>query len=177
MHVVKIVTRRGDREYVSHLLRQSYREGPKVKNRTLANLSALPPAVLEVLRRSLAGDVLIGAHEALTSERSWLHGRVAAILGTARALSLEALLDRAPSRQRDLALAMVVARVLQPASKLATTRLFSTTSLGPVLGVEQATEDELFGALDWLLERQASLPAITPVTRFLRPLSVLRCHS
>lgn len=154
MHVVKIVTRRGDREYVSHLLRQSYREGAKVKNRTLANLSALPRSAIEAIRRSLAGEVLIGAHEALTIERSWPHGHVAAILGAARTLGLEALLDSQPSRQRDLVLAMVVARVLQPASKLATTRLFSTTSLGPLLGVEQAGEDELYGALDWLLERQ-----------------------
>ena len=154
MHVVRIVSRRGDREYVSHLLRQSYRDGAKVKNRTLANRSALPPTAIEVLRRSLAGEVLIGADEALTIERSWPHGHVAAILGAARQRGLEALLDRQPSRQRDLVLAMVVARVVPPASKLATSRLFGTTSLGPVLGVEQAREDELYGALDWLLARQ-----------------------
>src|SRR5712691_6178168 len=97
MHVVKIVTRRGDREYVSHLLRQSYREGGKVKNRTLANLSALPPSALDALRRSLAGELLMGVDEALTIERSWPHGHVAAILGTARKLGLEALLDGQPS--------------------------------------------------------------------------------
>ncbi len=168
MHVVKIVTRRGDREYVSHLLRQSYREGGKVKNRTLANLSALPPSALDALRRSLAGELLMGVDEALTIERSWPHGHVAAILGTARKLGLEALLDGQPSRQRDLVLAMVVARVVQPASKLATTRLFSTTSLGPLLGVEQAGEDELYGALDWLLERQQRIEGRL-AKRYLEP--------
>ena len=154
MHVDKVVSRQGGREYISYLLRQSYREGPKVKKRTLANLSALPVPVIDTIRRGLAGELLIAAHEALTIEQSWPHGHVAAVLGTARKLGLEALIDPEPSRQRDLVLAMVVARVLQPASKLATTRLLPTTSLGPILGVADATEDELYAAMDWLLERQ-----------------------
>src|SRR5713226_7308959 len=112
MHVVRIVSQHGDREYVSHLLRQSYREGPKVKNRTLANLSALPPLAIDAIRRSLAGEVLVGAGEALTIEQSRPHGHVAAVLGAARTLGLEALVDVQPSRQRDLVLAMVAARVL-----------------------------------------------------------------
>ena len=157
MHVDKVVSRQADREYVSYLLRQSYREGPQVKKRTLANLSALPVPVIEAIRRTLAGEVLIPAAEALTIERSWPHGHVAATLGTARKLGLEALLDPQPSRQRDLVLAMVVGRILQPASKLATTRLLPTTSLGPLLDVEQATEDELYGAMDWLLARQEQI--------------------
>ncbi len=157
MHVDKVVSRQADREYVSYLLRQSYREGPQVKKRTLANLSALPVPVIEAIRRTLAGEVLIPAAEALTIERSWPHGHVAAALGTARKLGLEALLDPQPSRQRDLVLAMVVGRILQPASKLATTRLLPTTSLGPVLDVEKATEDELYGAMDWLLARQEQI--------------------
>ena len=168
MHVVKIITRRDEREYVSHLLRQSYREGPKVKNRTLANLSALPLSAIDAIRRSLAGEVLISAHEALTIERSWPHGHVAAVLGTARQLGLEAVVDRQPSRPRDLVLAMVAARVLQPASKLATTRLWSTTSLGSLLGVEGASEDELYAAMDWLLERQAQIEQRL-AKRFLEP--------
>src|SRR6266849_6665808 len=154
MHVVRIVSQHGDREYVSHLLRQSYREGGKVKNRTLANLSALPPPAIDAIRRSLAGEVLVPLGEAFSIERSWPHGQVAAVVGTARKLGLEALVDGRPSRPRDLVLAMVAARVLQPASKLATTRLWSTTSLGSVLGVEDANEDELYAAMDWLLERQ-----------------------
>jgi Transposase DDE domain len=154
MHVVRIVTRRGEHEYVAHLLRQSYREGSQVKNRTLANLSALPPAAIEAVRRALAGELLVAAQEALTIERSWAHGHVAAVVGAAQRLGLAAVVDPQPSRRRDLVVAMVTARVLQPASKLATTRLWSTTSLGSVLGVEDANEDELYAAMDWLLERQ-----------------------
>jgi hypothetical protein len=157
MHVGKVVSRQADREYVSYLLRQSYREGPKVKKRTLANLSMLPLPAIEALRRTRAGEILVPATEALTIERSRPHGHVAAALGTARKLGLEALLDPEPSRQRDLVLAMVVGRILQPASKLATTRLLATTSLGPLLGVEEASEDELYGAMDWLLTRQGQI--------------------
>jgi len=157
MHVVRIKRRHGEREYETVLIRQSYRDGPSVKNRTLANLSALPAATIEVIRRSLAGEELVSAHEALTIERSWPHGHVAAVLGTAGKLGLEALLDAEPSRQRDLVLAMVVARILQPASKLATTRLLGTTSLGSLLHVEDASEDELYGAMDWLLARQEQI--------------------
>ena len=129
MHVAKIVSRHGSREYVSYLLRQSYREGPKVKHRTLANLSALPVSVIEAIRHGLAGEELIPAHKALTITQSRPHGHVAAILGTAQKLGLADLVDPQPSRQRDLVLAMIVGRVLQPASKLATTRLLDTTSL------------------------------------------------
>ena len=154
MHVVKVISRRGEVQYTSYLLRQSYREGAKVKKRTLANLSMLPVAVIEGIRRGLAGEELISASEALTIIQSRSHGHVAAILGTAQKLGLSSLVDVEPSRQRDLVLAMIAARVLQPASKLATTRLLDTTSLGQILGVEDATEDELYAAMDWLLVRQ-----------------------
>ena len=157
MHVSKVVSRQGGREYVSYLLRQSYRDEGAVKTRTLANLSALPPAGIEALRQVLAGAVLVPAHEVLSIERSWPHGHVAAVLGTARKLGLEALLDPQPSRERDLVLAMVVGRILQPASKLATARLLPTTSLGSSLGVEAATEDEFYAAMDWLLKRQGQI--------------------
>lgn len=168
MHVVTIIRRHGDREYHSDLLRQSYREDGKVKNRTLANLSALPPAAIEAVRQVLAGKALVPGDKALTILRSWPHGHVAATLGTARKLGLEALIDPQPSRQRDLVLAMVVGRILQPASKLATTRLLPTTSLGSVLGVEEATEDELYGAMDWLLERQEQIEGRL-AKRYLKP--------
>lgn len=154
MHVAKIITRRGDASYAYHLLRQSYREGSKVKHRTLANLSALPLPVIDAIRRGLAGEELISAHQALAIIQSRAHGHVAAVLGAARKLGLETLLDPHPGRQRDLAMAMIVGRVLEPASKLATTRLFATTSLGSALGVEDATEDEMYAAMDWLLTRQ-----------------------
>jgi Transposase DDE domain len=157
MHVVKVVSRQGDAAYTSYLLRQSYREGNKVKKRTLANLSMLPVSVIETIRQGLAGATLVAAQEALTIEQSWPHGHVAAVLGTAQRLGLPALLEATPSRQRDLVVAMVAARVLHPASKLATTRLFGTTSLGQTLGVEAATDAELYDALDWLLARQARI--------------------
>lgn len=157
MHVAKVVSRQGGREYVSHLLRQSYREDGKVKHRTLANLSALPDAAIDAVRRSLAGESLVPAPEVLTIQRTLPHGHVAAVLGTAQKLGLDRLLDARQSRQRDLVLAMIVARILEPASKLATTRLFGTTSLGPLLEVEEASEDELYAAMDWLLERQEAI--------------------
>jgi hypothetical protein len=157
MHVVKVVSRRGETEYVSYLLRQSYREGGMVKKRTLANLSMLPEPVIEAIRRGLAGETLLPAAAAFTIERSRPHGHVAAVLGTAEKLGLPALLDPQPSRQRDLVVAMVAARVLHPASKLATTRLFGTTTLGETLDVADATDDELYAALDWLLVRQARI--------------------
>ena len=154
MHVAKVEKRQGDRVYASYLLRQSYREGDKVKHRTLANLSPLPLSTIELIRGSLAGQQYLPAGEAFSIEHSWPHGHVAAVLGTARRMDLERLLDPTPSRQRDLVLAMIVARVLQPASKLATTRLWNSTSLARTLGVEQATEDDLYAAMDWLLARQ-----------------------
>ncbi|MFI5268853.1 MAG: IS1634 family transposase, partial [Chloroflexota bacterium] len=157
MHVVTVVKRQGEREYRSILVRSSYREGGKVKKRTLANLSHLPPATVEVIRRSLAGETLLGADDRLVVQRSWPHGHVAAALGTARQLGLAALLDPHPSRQRDLALAMVVARVLEPASKLATSQLWDSTSLGQTLAVEDADANDLYTALDWLVERQRAI--------------------
>ena len=168
MHVAKVVSRRGQREYVSYLVRQSYRDGPKVKHRTLANLSALPEPVVDLVRRGLAGEVLLAAQAALTVTSSRPHGHAAAVLGAARQLGLEALVDPQPCRQRDLVLAMVVARVLQPASKLATTRLLDSTSLGQTLGVADATEDELYGALDWLLARQQRIERRL-AKRYLKP--------
>ena len=138
MHVVRVVSRQKGREYVSTLLRNSYREDGKVKKQTLANLSHLPEPIIELIRRSLAGEAF-----------------VAAVLGTLRSLGVEALLDRRRSRVRDLAVALIVARVLAPASKLATARTLPQSTLGPILDVGGAGEDELYGALDWLLARQA----------------------
>ena len=141
--MVKVISRRGETQYTSYLLRQSYRDGATVKKRTLANLSMLPPPVIEAIRRGLAGEALIAATEALSIERSWPHGHVAAVLGTARKLGLDTLLDPQPSRQRALAVGLIAGRVLQPASKLATSRLLDSTSLGQALGVADATDAEL----------------------------------
>jgi len=155
MHVARVRHVQGGRTYTSVLLRQSYREGRSVKHRTLASLTALPPAVIDAIERSLRGERLVPAEAAWRIVRSTPHGHVAAVLGMLRSLGLEALLDRRASRPRDLALGMVVARLLAPCSKLATARTLGQSTLGQVLDVADATEDELYGALDWLLARQA----------------------
>ena len=155
MHVARVRHVQGGKEYVSVLLRQSYRVGRQVKHRTLASLTALPPTVIDAIERSLRGERLVAAGDAFRIVRSLPHGHVAAVLGMLRALDLPTLLERRGSRERDLALAMVVARLLAPCSKLATARTLGQSTLGATLGVAEATEDELYGALDWLLARQA----------------------
>ena len=159
MHVARVRSVHGGREYVSVLLRQSYREGSRVKHRTLASLTALPPAAIEALERALKGEALVPATGAggLRILRSLPHGHVAAALAMLRSLDLPRLLDRRPSRMRDLATALIVARILTPASKLATARGLASTTLAADLGVEDATEDELYGALDWLRSRQGAV--------------------
>ncbi len=154
MHVVKVVSRQRGREYTSVLLRNSYREGGKVRKQTLANLSHLPEPLVELIRGWLRGERYLAAGDAVSIRRSLPHGHVAAVLGMLRALDLPILLERRSSRARDLATAMVVARVLAPCSKLATARTLGQSTLGSILGVADATEDELYGALDWLLARQ-----------------------
>ena len=154
MHVVKVVSRQRGREYTSVLLRNSYREGGKVRKQTLANLSHLPEPLIELIRGWLRGERYLAAGDAVSIVRSSPHGHVAAVLGMARALGLEALLDRRPSRSRDLAVALIVARLLAPCSKLDTARSLGQSTLGAILDVADASEDELYGALDWLLARQ-----------------------
>jgi hypothetical protein len=145
------------------LLRESYREAGKVKNRTLANLSSWPEAKVDALARVLKGQLAPAAAVEGTFEiaRSLPHGHVAAVLGTARALGLEELIDPVPSRQRDRVTAMAVAQVIAPDSKLATARGLraetAASSLGEVLGVACCDEDDLYGAMDWLAARQEKI--------------------
>jgi hypothetical protein len=146
------------------LLRESYREGGKVRKRTLCNLSDWPTAHIEGLRGVLRGGTVVAAErDAFTVLRSLPHGHVAAALGTARKIGLERLLGRDGNRQRDLVLAMLISRILDPASKLAAARALSpataASSLGEVLGLGEIDEDELYTALDWLLERQPAIEA------------------
>src|SRR5450759_2893642 len=155
MHVVRAVSRQGGREYTSTLLRNSYREDGKVKHRTLASLTALPETVIDAIERSLRGERLVPAEAALRIVRSLPHGHVAAVLGLLRSLGLPGILERRPSRMRDLATALVAGRLIAPASKLATAALLGQSTLGACLGVEGADENELYGAMDWLLARQA----------------------
>jgi hypothetical protein len=154
MHVVRVVSRQKGREYTSVLLRNSYREDGKVKKQTLANLSHLPPATIDVIERSLKGERLLPAAESLEIRRSLPHGHVVAVLGMLRSLGLEKLIDRRPSRERDLVTAMIVARLIAPRSKLATSRSWEQSTLADTLGVADASEDELYGAMDRLLTRQ-----------------------
>ena len=141
------------------LLRESFREGGKVRKRTLANLSKLPDEIVDGLRILLKGGVALKSFgDAFEILRSRPHGHAAAVLGTARKLGIERLLDRRPSRMRSLALAMIAARVLDPRSKLATARGLSSETLADTLGEEtgtaDATAEELYEAMDWLLRRQ-----------------------
>lgn len=155
------VTRRHykGKTYTNYLLRRSYREDGKVKKQTLGNITHLPAPVIELIRGALAGEAYLPASGAFGVVRSLPHGHVAAVLGTLRKLGLEAALASRRSKARDLVVAMIVARVLAPASKLATARGLAcetaTSSLGHVLGLcGQASEEDLYGAMDWLLTRQ-----------------------
>ena len=159
VHVVTTRRRYKNRVYEAHLLRRTYREGGKVRNETLANLSRLPAETIELVRRSLRGERFLPASEAFEVERSLPHGHVACVLAMARQLELARLLDRSPSPERSRALAMIVQRVLEPGSKLACTRALSQSTLAEELGVEGVDADELYAAMDWLLERQPAIEA------------------
>jgi hypothetical protein len=144
------------------LLRESYREGRKVRKRTLCNLSDWPAAHIEGLRGVLRGGTVIPAgREAFTVIRTLPHGHVAAALGTARRIGLDRILGPDGNRCRDLVLALLVGRILEPASKLAAARALSpataASSLGAGLDLGEVDEDELYTALDWLLERQPAI--------------------
>jgi hypothetical protein len=161
VHVVRVKKSHRDRhgqerEYRSAYLRRSYREDGKVRNETVANLSALPEHVLDFIEAGLKGRQLVPADAAATITRSLPHGHVAAIHAQAKALGLPALLGPA-SKQRDLALALIIARVCRPGSKLATTRWWTDTTLAQDLGVAAATTDEVYAAMDWLAGRQEGI--------------------
>src|SRR6204780_2085777 len=144
------------------LLRESYRENGKVRKRTLCNLSDWPVSHIEGLRGVLKGGTVIAAdRDAFTVTRSLPHGHVALALGTARQIGLDAIIGPVGNRCRDLVLAMLIARITDPGSKLAAARALSpetaTSSLGTILGLAEADEDELYTALDWLRERQPAI--------------------
>ena len=161
MHVAKVskkyVTKAGvSRESVAYLLRRTYRDGVRVRHETLANLSALPEATLEAVRVSLTGQSLVVPGQDLEVTRALPHGHVAAVHAQAKALGLPALLGPA-GRDRDIALALIIARVCRPSSKLATTRWWTDTTLAADLGVADATTDEVYAAMDWLRTRQDAI--------------------
>jgi transposase len=146
------------------LLRESFREDGKVRNRTVANISHLRPDIIEAVRQALKGNTAGAADPAgLDITRSLPHGHVAAVVGSLRQLGLDAMLDQEPGRQRDLCLAMIAARVIAPCSKLATARALDSdtlsSSLGESLELKRVSDDDLYRAMDWLLERQPDVEA------------------
>src|SRR5712691_4353604 len=157
MHVAKIERRHGDRVYSYWRVRRSVREGKRVRHETVANVSKLPAAAIEALRRALAGEALVAAGEVFATERSLPHGHVQAVLGMAGRLGLARLLDRSPSPERARVLALICQQVLAPGSKLACTRAFGQSTLAEELAVEGVDADELYAALDWLGERQQAI--------------------
>jgi transposase len=153
-HVVTTRRKYKDQVYCTHLLRRSYREDGKVKNETLGNLSHLPDAVIDLIRRSLAGETFVPAGQALEICSSRAHGHVQAVALAMQRLGFASLLASKPCAERDLVAAMVASRILFPATKLATTRLWHTNTLATDFGVADATEDDLYRAMDWLLAGQ-----------------------
>ena len=151
MHI-HVVPNRGSPPTV--LLRESYREGAKVHKRTLANLSSLSLAQVEAMRAVLRGEELRPIAQCFEITASRSHGQVQAIIVAMQRLGFASLIAAKPGRERDLVLAMVAARILAPSPKLATTRWWHTTTLADDCGVADASEDDLYAAMDWLLQRQ-----------------------
>jgi transposase len=139
------------------LLRESYREDGKIKNRTIANISHWPKDKIEAMRRVLSGDKLIGVDEMFETVRSYQHGHVQAVLLAMEKLGFKKLIDNKSSKERDLIIAMVVSRIINPTSKLATQRGWHDTTLPQLLDIETADEDDLYEAMDWLLTRQEKI--------------------
>jgi len=161
VHVATTQRRYKAKVYQTHLLRRTFREGGKVKHETLGNLSHLPADVIKLIRRTLQGETFVSVEASFDCVRSLPHGHVAASLGTLRRLGLDQVIASRPSPERDLVVAMVVARILEAHSKLATVRTVdaetATTTLGEELGLGPVDEDALYAAMDWLLPRQAKI--------------------
>lgn len=152
MHVARTSRHYKGKTYESFLLRRAYRENGKVKNQTLANLSHLPADAIDAIRRVLAGQTMVAADDAFDITRSRPHGAVAAVTVAAHQLGFPKLLGP-PSSERDIAFALIIARILRPGSKLATTRWWADTTLTD-LGIGDAGTDDVYSAMDWLQNRQ-----------------------
>lgn len=156
---VETIPNRGSRPTV--LLREAWREGKKIRRRTVGNITALPENQIEQIRRTLKGEQLVSSDDAFEILRTRPHGHVAAVVGSLHKLGLPEILSTRKHRKRQLALAMIVARILDPCSKLATAQKVDpdalSSSLGEVLGVEGADADDLYGAMDWLQRGQARI--------------------
>ena len=141
------------------LLRESFRQDGKIKKRTLANLSSLPANQIELIRAVLRGDALAPATAAFEITRSQAHGHVQVVTAAMKRLEIHKLLASQASPERDRVIAMIAARILRPQTKLSTVRWWETTTLADEAGVTGATEDDLYAAMDWLLERQDAIQA------------------
>jgi hypothetical protein len=167
MHVARVrsshVTKAGQRRsYESVYLRRTYREGTKVRHQTLANLSVLPSEAITAIEAVLAGQVMVAASSTVSLGRGVAHGHVAALAAQGATLGLPALLGP-PCRERDLAWALIISRVVDPRPKLPTLATWNDTTLGPDLGIAQASIDEVYAAMDWLLDRQDAIEATLAV--------------
>jgi transposase len=158
MHVATTTRRYKGKVYETHLLRRSVRQGDKVRKETLANLSHLPPDVIDVIRRSLKGETFVSANDTFTIVRSLPHGHVAVVWAQANTLEFAKLLGP-PGPERDLVMGLIVARVCRPGSKLATTRWWQDTTLAVDLGISEASTDDVYQAMDWLAGRQDMIEA------------------
>ncbi|TFH66982.1 MAG: IS1634 family transposase [Gemmatimonadales bacterium] len=161
MHVATTKRRYKGKVYEAHLLRRSIRDGKKVRHETLGNLSHLPPHVIDLIRRALKGETFVSAEESFECLRSLPHGHVAAVLGTLRQLGLDKLIASRRSRMRDLVVALIVARIIDPRSKLAIARGLAEetalSTLAQTLDIVSAGEEELYAAMDWLVQRQGAI--------------------
>ena len=146
VHVVTTTRHYNGKVYQSHLLRRSYRDGPHVRNETLGNLSHLPDALIDIIRRALKGETFVPAAQTFEIVASHAHGHVQAVTAAMKRLGLAPLIASRPCRERDLVLAMIAARVLDAAPKLATVRWWKTTTLPQTFAVEDADEQDLYGA-------------------------------
>ena len=161
VHVATTTRHYKNTTYHTHLLRRTFRHDGKVKHETLGNISHLPDHIIDLVRRALKGESLVNPEAAFTCLRSYPHGHVAAVLGSLKQLGLHTLIARPASRRRDLVVAMIVARVIDARSKLATARALNPESavstLGQILGLEAVDENELYEAMDWLIRRQRDI--------------------
>lgn len=156
-HVVTTTRTYKGKVYRTHLLRRSYRENGTVKNETLGNLSHLPEPLIEMIRRSLQGETFVPVGEAFEVVGSRPHGHVQAVATAMQRLGMASLLASKSSREREVVLAMIAARIVEPHTKLATTRWWHSTTLASDFGVAEADEDDLYSAMDWLLARQDAI--------------------
>ncbi len=159
LYLADIKRKYKDKTYHTYLLRRSYRQGHKVKQQTIANLTILPDDTREIIKKSLKGDIFVPAQGGIEVTRSRSHGHVKAVRKCCRNLGLAELIYPYPCRERDIIEAMIIARVLNPQTKLATTRWWHATTLPELMGTGDADEDELYAAMDWLGKRQPDIEA------------------